>query len=415
MENNNDATFCAGTAIADITPPLEVGLLTSSVQERWEPFQSVRLPLKARVIVFQSGSRLFALVSLDLLGLNSTAVGGWNDFKKALSDRIPPEQIIVTCTHTHNAPESGALTDLYLNDLFLLWLTQVKNNVANAIRQAIEKVLPCSVRYGAAELQGFSLQRRIPTPSGIIMSDLVQPVSQELLNRQPVDRRVHSIFLRTMDGQPVATIVHAICHPVHEMCLPRISPDFPGEMCIALDSSNHHGMSLFLNGAAGDTNPPTVSCGEEYSRKHGLALAETVQNISNQAQILYPEPFAFIHRELAFPTRPVKGMPNQNERCVARLHAIRVGSLAIVFVPGEPFVETAFQIEKASPFKQTLVTGFSESSVGYIPTEEAFKEGGYEIGPGKWSFLQSGSDILLRDQAIEMLKELMMAKTSMQS
>lgn len=412
MENKNDETILsAGAAISDITPPLEVGLLTSSVHGRWEPFQSIRLPLKARVLVLQFRSQLFALVSLDLLGLNSTAVGGWNDFKESLSDKIPPGQIIITCTHTHNAPESGALTDLYRSDPFVLWLAQLKNNVAGAIRQAIKKVRPCAITYGAAELQGFSLQRRIPTPSGIVMSDSLQPVSQELLNRQPVDRRVHSIFLRATDGQPVATVVHAICHPVHEMCLPHISPDFPGEMCMALDSSDNNGLSIFLNGAAGDTNPPTVSWGEEYSRKHGLALAGTVQQIFNQAQVIYPEPFAFIHREVELPTRQVEGMPNQKERCLARLNAIRLGSLAILFLPGEPFVETALQIERASPFKQTLVAAFSESSVGYIPTQQAFKEGGYETGPGKWSFLQHGSDLMLRDHAIEMLKDLMRANT----
>ncbi len=63
----------AGTSVTDITPPLEVGLLTSSVHGLYEPFQSVRLPLKARVLVLGTEQDLVAVVSLDLLALNDYA------------------------------------------------------------------------------------------------------------------------------------------------------------------------------------------------------------------------------------------------------------------------------------------------------------------------------------------------------
>lgn len=73
---------------------------------------------------------------------------------------------------------------------------------------------------------------------------------------------------------------------------------------------------------------------------------------------------------------------------------------------GEPFVETALEIERDSPFKQTLVVAYAESSIGYIPPERAFMEGGYEVSPGKWSFLQAGSDLIIRQKVGEILHEL---------
>lgn len=82
------------------------------------------------------------------------------------------------------------------------------------------------------------------------------------------------------------------------------------------------------------------------------------------------------------------------------------GDLAIVFLPGEPFVETAFDIEAQSPFPVTIVGGFGENNIGYLPTEAAFDEGGYETGPGKWSFLPRGSDNVLRLNALELLNRL---------
>lgn len=393
----------AGTSLTDITPPLEVGLLTSSVKGLYEPFQSVRLRLKARVLVLKAGDDMLALVSLDLLALNDTAVGGWRSFKKALSDIIPPERIIITCTHTHNAPESVALSDLYLQAAYKKWLSQVQAGIKNAILEAAIATKPCSVAVASSKLEGYSMQRRIPTPEGIIMSDALQPISPELLNREPVDRRVRSILFQDMDGTAIATVVHAICHPVHEMCLPHISAEFPGELCLALEAAAENGMPLFLNGAAGDTNPPTVSEGPEYAQRHGMALSALVQETGRL--FIETSGFSYVHREMKMPVSPEIKLANEQD-AVARLSVISIGPLAIVFLPGEPFVETALAIEKGSPFKYTIVAAYAENTIGYIPTLQASWEGGYEAGPGKWSFLQKGTDALITQEALSLLKEL---------
>ncbi|SIO54800.1 hypothetical protein [Chitinophaga niabensis] len=393
----------AGTAQVDITPPLEVGLLTSSVKGLYEPFQSVRLPLKARILVLKSGEDILALVSLDLLALNDTAVGGWHNFKKALSDIIPIEKIIITCTHTHNAPESVALSDLYLDAAYRKWLSRIQDGIKNAILQAAIATKPCSVAMASSKLEGYSMQRRIPTPEGIIMSDSIQPVAPALLNREPVDRRVRSVIFQDATGHVIATLVHAICHPVHEMCMPHISAEFPGEMCLALEANGENGMPIFLNGAAGDINPPTVSEGPAFAQRHGNALAELVQEQGR----LFVESSGFrsVHEEIKMPVRNEVKLANDRD-ALARLNVISIGPLAIVFIPGEPFVETALAIEKESPFKHTIVAAYAENTIGYIPTLQASREGGYEAGPGKWSFLEKGTDALITKEALRLLKEL---------
>ncbi|HEX5553518.1 MAG TPA: hypothetical protein VFX43_09765, partial [Chitinophagaceae bacterium] len=68
--------------------------------------------------------------------------------------------------------------------------------------------------------------------------------------------------------------------------------------------------------------------------------------------------------------------------------------------------EIGFYIEKHSPFTHTLVVCFAENTVGYIPTTEAFTEGGYEVGPGKWSFLEKGTDRRIEQMAIDVLQKL---------
>lgn len=402
----NQTILKAGTAVTDITPPLEVGLLTSSVKGLYEPFQSVRTPLKARVLLLKKGSETIALVSLDLLALNSTAVGGWEAFKKGLSDQLSPEKIIITCTHSHNAPESVALSGLYLTKVYQIWLSNVQHKIRQAIEQAAASAIACTVSVAAAVLEGYSLQRRIPTPNGIIMSDTFPVVPPELMDREPVDRRVRTVVFRNGEGNAIATLVHALCHPVHEMCLPHISAEFPGEMCTALEQEGGYGMPLYLNGAAGDINPPTVSAGPAFAQQHGVALADAaVTAQQNSTPIDVSEGIGFIHHETLLRVRPEANM-NDEQDAMARLNVLRLGTLAFVFLPGEPFVETALAIEQHSPFENTIVVAYAENTIGYIPTAKAYEEGGYEAGPGKWSYLKKGSDEVIQGQVTRLLKEL---------
>lgn len=394
----------AGTSVTDITPPLEVGLLTSSVNGLYEPFESVRLPLKARVLVLRWGSEIVALVSTDLLALNDTAVGGWDKFKQGMTDGIDPDKIIFTCTHTHNAPESVALSGLYLTEIYQFWLAQVQFRIKEAIKLAVAAARPCTLSFFYDELNNFSMQRRIKTPGGIIMSDSIQPIAPQLLDLPPVDRRVKTIRFHDEDGKGIATVVQAICHPVHEMCMKHISSEFPGEMCRALELSAQNGMPMFLNGAAGDTNPPTVSMGPLYAHRHGLALAKTVLNGQNEAVINHAD-FAFTRSRLQLGVRQGTGVVNKLD-ALARFSAIKLGLLAIVFLPGEPFVETALEIEKNSPFAYTIVAAYGENNIGYIPTQEALQLGGYEAGPGKWSYMEAGADRVVSNEALRLLNEL---------
>lgn len=61
-----------------------------------------------------------------------------------------------------------------------------------------------------------------------------------------------------------------------------------------------------------------------------------------------------------------------------QLVAVAVGSIAIVGLPGEPFMELGQAIKHRSPFERTLVCGYFNGYEGYMPTRAAYAEGGYE-------------------------------------
>jgi hypothetical protein len=60
--------------------------------------------------------------------------------------------------------------------------------------------------------------------------------------------------------------------------------------------------------------------------------------------------------------------------------AFVIGSdIALIDIPGEPFVEIGLGVKQNSPFKHTLFSGYSNTNWAYIPMPDAYPLGGYEI------------------------------------
>jgi hypothetical protein len=86
---------------------------------------------------------------------------------------------------------------------------------------------------------------------------------------------------------------------------------------------------------------------------------------------------------------------------------LRFGSqVAITTNPCELFCEFGLAIKSGSPVKYTLVSELTNGAMGYVPTRQAFEEGGYEIRklPGN-SFLAMDAGGRIVDATLEMLEE----------
>jgi hypothetical protein len=73
--------------------------------------------------------------------------------------------------------------------------------------------------------------------------------------------------------------------------------------------------------------------------------------------------------------RPFDSTPVQVE-----VQILRIGQMAIVAMPGEPFAEIGAAVKKASPFAVTMFCGYSTGKGGdYMPVESEYAFGGYEV------------------------------------
>jgi hypothetical protein len=82
---------------------------------------------------------------------------------------------------------------------------------------------------------------------------------------------------------------------------------------------------------------------------------------------------------------------------------LSIGDLVLVGVPGELFAELGIAIKANPYFRHTLVLGYCNDLVGYIPTREAYEVGGYEV---ETSRVAQGSGELLVHLALAHLAEM---------
>ena len=66
---------------------------------------------------------------------------------------------------------------------------------------------------------------------------------------------------------------------------------------------------------------------------------------------------------------------------------LRVNDIGIVAVNGEPFAELALEVKRCSPLSNTFFFGYSNGCLGYLPTREAFNEGGMEVNESHQNYM----------------------------
>ncbi len=85
------------------------------------------------------------------------------------------------------------------------------------------------------------------------------------------------------------------------------------------------------------------------------------------------------------------------------IDVIRIGDAFFVFLPGELFVEYSLEIKAKSPRKAFVVSLSNGVLAGYLVTQEAEQEGGYEASNGV--FPAEAGDLMVKE-AVAMIEEM---------
>lgn len=415
----------AGFAVADITPEWPVWLAGFAV--RTAPSDGVAHPLHVRVALLETGgdrddpARLL-VVAADLLNWDPDLLPGLRERLSGLA-AVPPERILFAASHTHSAPQTTRWQAPSLGRVDERYVRLLADRVAAAVTAAAGRLQPVTLTRGAGRHDLGTYRRAVYRG---VVTDGPNPAG-------PRDPELTALGFWRADGGLAGSIVHYTCHPVIS-AEQQVSGDFTGAAMTLLDGANG-GVNLYLQGCCGDINPGRLGAtGLAEVDRQARILADLVGEVlAGSPAELVPGPLAarWRRRELPFDHAPTaaeirtasesagvlgewgRAFTAHPER-VASSATFRVQRLdlapgcALLAMNGEVTVGYGLAIRDASDGR-VLPVGYSNGMIGYLPSAEQIREGGYEpdtstryyLLPGRYSPRIEG---LIRDTTLGMAR-----------
>lgn len=426
-KTNENKYFQAGAAIANITP-----YLGGKIVGEWEtpPAIHVHDDLYARCLVLEDGSTKLVFVVLDLLGVHSSLT---EMAKKIITQRlnIPPNNIIISVTHTHSGVSSmGEKMWLWNHYPFDDYQNFIINRIADVVQIAHNNIEPAQIGWGVAKapehvfVRRWKMKEPILNPFGGYDRVLTNPgVGNEnkLEITADADPDVSFISVQSKKGKPIALYANYSLHYVGGIESGHISADYFGMFAnriselVNADKLNPLFVGILSTGTQGDVNNINFTVPAEqlppYSKAEFVAndIAQKVYEVykkityydwvplrthsekillkvrkPNKRMVIYADSILMKvdycpkhpwERVFAERTLNQLKLPNYIE---VDLTTFGIGDLGIASTPFQLFAAIGLNIKSKSPFKQTFVIGLADGYYGYVPTPEQIKLGGYE-------------------------------------
>jgi neutral ceramidase len=400
----------------------------------------------AKAIVLDSGDAALAIVVLDLIAAGKDDL----DRAKARAEEltgIPAANILISCTHTHYGPAPVGLLDIPKEQAYMEW---AMDRAADAVKCAQFRLQPCRIAHISGECAEETHNRRWLMADGTVRMnpgfenlDMVRPAG-------PTDPEIALLAIETPERVPIAALANYSLHYVGGPYHDRISADYFGAFDRALQRLvGRDFVAIMANGCCGDTNNcDFLKPAPEYpypfyqAERVGNVVAsraygawQRARDFADEAVLasVVAEP-PFTRREptaqqladatalLANPDAPhdmdyvyareLMELLKQPVQEPTRIHALRIGDLGLVGLPGEIFVEYGLQIKAKSPAARTMTIELADDYVGYCPTDAALEQGGYETWLARSAKAAPGTEGLMVGTAVALLDELFEDRTA---
>jgi len=432
------AAMKAGTARIDITPSEPVwmdGMIRSHKST------GIRHHLYAKALAFSSGNRpedIFVIASADVCAI-ARADHENICAHAARQTGISTEHIILAATHNH----SGPATYGYFNSKEEQYLKYFTKQTAEAISQAVFNMRPALMGCGAGIENTISHYRRLLAKDGhVIMNWEPYSAGQIVGPLGEIDPEVGVLkaVSANSDRKPLAILFNHAGHPnVMSGDNYLLSADYPG-LAENILEKRLGGTSVFVNGAQGTMDIDGLKDRDwQGMERVAGALADAVMQTSAAIEVkpdtivrgacahytlrarhISSSEFKWAESILAGTNGKFNSIPDgvgddYKAALFKRLHAVQdiphqleqicvvVDETAWLSFPGELFTEIGMRIKRASPFAHTFLIGLANGQIGYVPTRDAIRQGGYE--PETMEIDESAEEIIF-EQSMALLNRL---------
>lgn len=403
-----NSLLLAGVGRTAVTPPLGTALAGYPVQDRVA--ETIRDPLHATALVLARGDCRVAIISLDWILIEAEEVTAIRNLVQAQTG-IAPANVTVAAIQSHSAPRTFSAWGW--GDKDRAYVSAVLPRIGEAVVQAVANLQPALVGIGTTTSEVGINRRQIRQNHTVTLG--VNPWG-------PYDPTMTVLRFEGAQG-PLATLIHYGAHPtVFHGKSRAVSRDWPGIMIDRLEALTG-APALFINGAVGDVAPRTnfmgaVGDGEIALLEVGTRAATDALRAYRSIKELRDLELAVVTGDLLLPYRPLAPLDEAQQNLAAAeanqeqwgqpmcdyrhwqsvVHAhnappvtgttfrqtiTRLGPVALVPFPGEPFSEIVLRLRDYSPFQHTLCASTTNGCLGYFVTRESLHRGGYEVWVGK--------------------------------
>ncbi len=396
---------------ADITPPLGHPLCGG-----WIPSaKAIDDPLRAAGIVLMGEESPVVFCALDWCGLRNDANLAWRQ-TLARAAHTTPERVAVQCVHPHDAP----FADLEAQRLLTAagatscvdtrFFDQAVQKVAAALQQALLKASPIThYSTGQARVRDVASNRRVLGADGKV--EFWRGSSCRDAKARAAPEGLIDPWLKVIgfwdEDKPLAALHFYASHPMSYYGQGHVSSDFCGLARQRRQDELPDVLQVYFNGCAGNVAAGKFNDGAPENRP---VLSERIYSAMKNAWAASKrqplnlwtwraDAVTFDPRSEASFSRAANEalLANSNAASAKRgnaafqlswlkrqsrpvpLGCLHMGHADILVLPGEPFVEYQLFAQSQRPDYFVCVAGYGDGGPGYLPTSDAFKEGGYEI------------------------------------
>ncbi len=359
---------------------------------------------------------------------------------------ISKDNIVITCTHTHSAPDINREIDSCRKYRESLLKAEV-----SAAKEALADRAPAEVYVGRTKTENLNFIRHYVLDDGRCIGDnhgLKQ--GHEIVGHASViDPTMHIIRFAREEKPDVLYVnwrAHATKTGKEDKVISKlVSADFPLYFRNYVEKKTGC-LCGYYQGAAGNVNSKSRIPEEdapvdvaEFSAKLGdycINALPTLKPVNAEKIVNKAIPFTYdINHALEdkienarecqriwqetndskevrkyslqygifspFHANAIVGRSKLGKTDETELHAIKLGDIGLVYAPGELFDSLSTYIKENSPLEETIVMGYTNEAKGYIPSKEAFDYGCYEADCTKFS---KGTGEKIAETLIEALK-----------
>jgi neutral ceramidase len=400
---SQNTKLLAGIAKVDITPTENLYMGGYDESCRIGRSDGADGKIYIRALMFDDHTRKIVFVECDIVSISSEEN---ESLRKLISKEtdIPFENVMLGCVHNHAAPSF----DKQNSDS--KWYKSFNNNVVKVVKDAIADMEPVKIGGGIGK-SSIGMNRRKKMEDTLSYATFDENNSSQSYGKfktdNPVkiremsgvcrlgvnpggdiDDEVGIMRIDKLTGEPKAVFVSYACHGTSLGGRNnKISPEWNGNMLEYIEKSIPGVKGIFAQGAAGDINPRFVGGLDGYkdnlenTAKLGYEIGREVVDIYSKIKTdspIDPE-IKIIHENIVCPLRYGEVVKDFRHTTVdVPTSVIRIDDFEWVTFPGELFHKIGQVIKSSTHARYPFLVGYCNGSLGYLPTQQAYSEGGYE-------------------------------------